>query len=232
MVNVLLAIQARSASTRLPNKVMLPLGGKPIIDHVINACKKSLKYMNNYSQKSKINVNMCIVIPEGDKLIHYLRDPIVVGPEEDLITRYKNAMEKYTPDYLVRITGDCPMIPSYLITKAINCAVKGEYDFLSNAHPNLRTFADGHDVEVCNKKLFSWLDKTSQEREHVFQILYENVYPEWRIGHIFSYIDLSSVKLSVDTEKDYKLVKKQFDSRFDKISKWKRMYGENTANNF
>lgn len=234
MKNVLIGIQARSKSVRLPNKAMKIIRGSTIIDHVIWRCRSAQNYINRYSERRQIYSNLAVLIPVGDPLKEHLkgRVDIIEGPEEDVIARYKVAIDNYKPDYLVRITADCPLMLPWLIGKTINVLIYNDYDFVTNAHPQLRTFADGHDVEACNIKLFNWLNEFSSEREHVFKILYDNVYPEWKIGHVFNHTDMSSVKLSVDTEKDYELVRKQMESMVDKKRKWESLYGEGTAYKF
>lgn len=234
-IKVVIGIQARTHSTRLPNKAMKRIRGITMVDRIINTCLKSEKYINRFTRRSGIEVVTYVLIPEGDPLKEYLSDKevgILEGPEQDLISRYKVLMDKEDPDYLVRITADCFLLPPFLITKCINTAVKNKYNFTTTAHPEFRTFFDGADVEVVDKELFEWLDKNSTEREHVFAYLVSN-YPDWyRPGLICNYLDLSAFKLSVDTQKDFDLTCKQYNSLMDKKEKWSKLWGESSVHQF
>jgi spore coat polysaccharide biosynthesis protein SpsF (cytidylyltransferase family) len=144
-------------------------------------------------------------------------------------------MQKEHPaQFTVRITADCPLLRSALITKAINISVRGQYDFVSNAMPKFRTFYDGCDVEVISSKLLDWLDQTARgsDREHVMSQLANNVPPWAQLGHIFNRVDTSFLKLSVDTEEDLKNVEEHFNSVEKKIQEWGNTHGHNTCHRF
>lgn len=238
-MNVLIAIQARTTSTRLPNKVMKRILGVTLIDNVINSCLKSSLYINRFSSKTGTNTEVVVLVPKDDPLKEYLsvrKDiKIIEGSEHDLISRYNDAMKLYDPDFICRITSDCFLIPPFLITKTINTAIKNDYDFTSTAYQDYRTFFDGADVEVCSRKLFSWLNENAKEefnREHVFSYLQKNK-PDWaKFGAVFSYLDLSALKLSIDTEEDLKLVTKQYTSIENKKRKFEETYGKGSAHMF
>jgi spore coat polysaccharide biosynthesis protein SpsF len=114
LLSVLIGIQARSTSTRLPRKCFEPLGGKRLLDHVIDSCHRAERYVNKNTYKNNYSASTALLIPEGDPLKKGFGSQvnIVEGPEDDVLTRYAIAVEKYKPDYICRITGDCPLMPS------------------------------------------------------------------------------------------------------------------------
>ena len=235
-ITVLIGIQARTNSTRLPNKAMKKIMGIPTVDHVVNAALKSSQYMNRFSERTGIRSLVWALIPEGDPLKEYLegRPGLYVhsGDPDDLVERYSFLVEEFNPDYIVRLTADCPLLPPFLITKCINTAVKNKYDFLDTAHPEYRCFFDGADVEVMSSKAFEWVYKNATDREHVCNILRSDP-PEWmNMGAIFSYLDLSAFKLSIDTQKDFDLVKNQIVSVQNKKRKWEEKHGKSSAHSF
>ncbi len=214
--NVLIGIQARSTSTRFPRKSFAMLGDKPLLQHVIDACKKAAMYENKFSFKKHTLVNVAVLCPFDDEIVPGFKNTcrIIEGPEDDVLTRYVNAAEKTAADYIVRITADCPLIPPYLISKHITSAVVNRHDYLSNVDERLRTSFDGIDCEVISKEALAWLHVNATEpkdREHVTTLLRREP-PKWaNIGHVVGYIDLSDLKLSVDTPEDLERVKKHYD---------------------
>lgn len=235
---VLIGIQARTNSTRLPNKAMLKIQGTPIIDHVINAGKRADRYVNRFEKRTGTKSMLWVLIPKGDPLKDYIEKnrphdvSVHEGDPEDLVDRYNTLAKELDVDYVVRVTADCPLLPPFLVFKSLNTAIKNEYDFLDNTNADYRTFFDGADVEVMSRRTLDWLHNNAEEREHVCSDLRTN-HPNWmKRGHVFSYLDLSAIKLSVDTQKDFDLVTNQYKSVQIKKRKWEDKYGKGTAHMF
>jgi len=217
---VLIAIQARSTSSRLPRKVFQKIGNKTMLEHVVDACRGSAKYINMHSYSKKIEADVAVLVPEGDEIAYSLgsRISVLEGSEKDVLSRYNKALLTFNPDYIVRITADCPLIPHFLISKTINCGVLNKHDYCSNVDENFRTAVDGFDCEIMSRRALEWLNETAtlpQDREHVTTLIRRSP-PEWAsMGNIIGYIDFSNVKLSVDTQEDLDRVK----AMHSKISK-------------
>lgn len=219
MINksVLIGIQARSTSSRLPNKALRMLGPKPVLKHVVDSCAYSANYLNKLTHKTMTSVGVALLIPEHDPIgEHYLfrNVQIVRGSENDVLSRYCLALNRLKPDYMVRITGDCPLIPPYLISKMIKLTLLNQYDYLSNVDPMARTAIDGFDCEVMSDRALSWLNEHAVEpydREHVTPLFRSNP-PSWaNRGGVISNLNFSSLKLSVDTEEDFERVSDQYE---------------------
>jgi len=146
-------VQARMTSTRLPGKVMLSLGGEPVIRHVLRRCQAI----------EGVDVVVCAV-PDGDKSTPIKREAIALGVrvatglEHDVLSRYHSAALAVDADIVMRITGDCPM------TDPIACA------------RILALLTDGVDYvasQDCEVFTFNALDRAHKEaddpydREHV-----------------------------------------------------------------
>lgn len=239
-INVCIGIQARSTSQRFPKKVFELIGGKPMLNHVLDACLKSCIYMNTYLHSKKIVVTPVILIPYGDEIKKYARIgkvQIVEGPEDDVLTRYKIMCDQLKPDYILRVTADCPLLPSPLITKAIKTAVMNHSDYCSNVDENTRTAIDGHDVEVVSKRALNWANDHAKPgtsfREHVTSILRTDLIPrDFRIDHIVGYLDQSNLKLSVDTPEDLERVRAYHDQLQRKIEAGKKRSGNNSVHRY
>lgn len=228
--DVLIGIQARSTSTRFPEKVFELIGGKPLLQHVIDACVTSTVYINKLGHKKSVYAKVAVLCPEGDKIATEFsaRAHVVTGSEDDVLSRYVKAAKKFECDYIVRVTGDCPLIPPHLITKHINAAVMNGHDYVSNVDERLRTSFDGLDCEVVSRRALEWLDenaRSKEEREHVTVRLRTNP-PEWlSVGHVIGYLNLADMMLSVNTKEDLARVREQFDSIEKAINVAERISG-------
>lgn len=235
--NVLIAIQARSTSKRFPKKVFEMIDGKPVLQHVIDACNRAAQYNNKYSYKNNINVSVAVLVPYGDLIIKQFSGKALIfeGPEDDVLMRYKIASDKMNSDYIVRITADCPLIPSHVITKHITTVVMNNHDYVSNVDEELRTAADGMDCEAFSKNLLDYVNLSAKEdryREHVTLMMRENP-PDWaKIGHIVGFLDMSSVKLSIDTPEDLERVRAEYKKIKQAIEKACEKSGEGSVYRF
>ena len=227
MSRVTIAIQARMTSDRLPGKALMKINGIPMIERVLMAAEKSAAFINN-GRRDDIKVNTALLVPENDELadIYFNRKntTVITGSEEDVLSRYTKCLEYFDADYICRITGDCPLIPPYVITKHIVNAVKYNYDFVTNAHPEVRMSPDGYDCEVISRDALLWADETAiskPHREHVTQILVQRLPERYKSACVLSHLDLSSLKISVDTEKDLEYVRNFDMNVLHKITKAK-----------
>lgn len=160
--------------------------------------------------KSNLKVQVVLLTPKGDKLNSMKWEiPVFQGPEYDVLTRYIGACDHYKPDYLVRITSDCPVIPSGIISKHIFASANYGFDYTTNTAEKCRTYPDGFDVQVMSMRLMKWLDENATHikyREHVANLL-EETRPDWlRMAHVVGYVDNSHLKLSVDEKDDLDFV--------------------------
>jgi spore coat polysaccharide biosynthesis protein SpsF len=148
-----------------------------------------------------------LLIPRGDEIAKdFDRIPVYEGSEPDVLSRYAEGADKFEATHIVRVTGDCPLIKPFIISKAINLGLRAGYDYLSNVDERCRTSPDGQDVEFVSRDLLKYMNQmasTPYEREHV-TILARNDAPKWaKRGFIIDHFDHSeSQKVSVDTEED------------------------------
>ena len=232
-VNVLIAIQARSTSTRFPQKIFKLIDKKSMLTHVIDRSKDCQFYIERPSNKIGIKVQIAILHPEGDnQIVSEFRNKGVVlisGDEQDVLSRYFKACDVIQPDYIVRLTSDCPLIPSGLISKHINTAVHNSLDYVNNVDEKCRLIADGHDCEVLSMKAVDWLRenaKTDEQKEHVtLAIRQAHGHNGLLCGFVATQFDTSKIKLSVDTPEDLEFVRAFYHSREYKKSLASNLYG-------
>jgi len=159
-------IQARMSSTRLPKKVMLKIGEKPVLWYVYNRVKLSKK------------VNEIIIATSSDKsddpIEKFCREENIKffrGSLEDVLDRFYYAAKRFNFEYILRITADCPLIDREIMDKGIDlhfASSNPENTYTSNTLEY--TFPDGLDIEIFSFKLLeeAWKNaKLKSEREHV-----------------------------------------------------------------
>ncbi len=233
---VVAIIQARMASSRLPGKVLLDIGGQPMLSRVVERMRGA---------KSLAQVVVATTTDASDDLVERLCQErgyqCYRGSAKDVLDRYYQAARRTAADIVVRVTADCPVIDPGLINSAVSTLL-GEaskrdewivntdqprsinkshlttYDFVANRLPPPwgRTYPIGLDVEACT---FAGLEtawreaRLSHQREHVMPFFYDN--PErFRIHLLNHETDLSAFRWTVDTAEDLELMR-QIYARFD-----------------
>jgi spore coat polysaccharide biosynthesis protein SpsF (cytidylyltransferase family) len=107
-------VQISMTSSRLPKKALIPIAGKNSAERVINAIKKS-NYIDNVIltfTTEKVDDALEEWAIKNNKL--YFR-----GNFKNVIKRYGDALSGFPCDYVIRVTGDCPVISVDLLDKLI-----------------------------------------------------------------------------------------------------------------
>ena len=230
MKSIAICIQIRNGSTRLPNKSSMNLEGEPVYKHLMRNVGRCVTFINKHSDKKGTRARVYFLVPFDeyeywevvcDKELRQYDITVIPGDPDNnsnVFYRYDQVFTMQKPDYIVRITGDCPFIPSALINKAINCAVSHKLHYISNVDEKYRTMPDGFDVEVINDEAFYWLKSNikngyDSDYEHV-TTYFRRCPPSWvRMASISGSFDLSSMKWSIDTRMDFEELSKLFGSK-------------------
>jgi len=195
-------IQARSGSTRLPQKVLLKVMGKTILEYALERIGKA---------KNIEGIIVATTLNEEDARIVDLAESIGIktyrGSSEDVLDRYYQAAKLFGIRHLVRITADCPLIDPWIIDKAVELYFESKADYCSNTLKE--TFPDGEDVEVLsfNALHSAWKSaKLLSEREHVTPYIKKNP-GRFKLVNFENDIDLSGKRWTVDREEDFRFIK-------------------------
>ena len=140
-MKVLLITQARIGSTRLPGKVLLPLGEETLLS----------VHLKRLSQCTTVNKIVVATTFEDsvDRLIDICKESEVdyhQGSLEDVLDRFYQAAIQYQPDWVVRVTSDCPLLDSRVVDQVVQEAIESDVDYCANIITE--DFPDGQDVEV------------------------------------------------------------------------------------
>ena len=134
-------IEARTGSSRLPNKVIAEINSNPMIFYVIDRVKqiKSVEQVVLATTNEK-NDQILVEIGKQNSIMTFTGDSI------DVLNRDYQCALQYNADPIIRITGDCPLIDPYLVENMLKFYLKNNYDYVSNRiNPK---YPDGLDVEI------------------------------------------------------------------------------------
>ena len=207
-MKIVAIIQARMSSKRLPGKVLLPLCGYPVIEHVVRRVKECKKINTIVVATSKSKADWPIVNWCKKNKINFFQ-----GSLNDVLDRYYKASILFKADIIVRVTGDCPVIDPKILDEVIIRFKKKNYDFYSLGG----NFPDGLDCQVFTFKALkksSIEAKLKSDREHVGTYIENTNRNSFKIGAYKKFKKLSHHRWTIDEPRDYKFLKKIFDKLF------------------
>jgi spore coat polysaccharide biosynthesis protein SpsF len=205
-MRIVVVVQARTGSSRLPGKVLMPLAGRPLLSRMIERVRTA---------KTPAAVVVATTADRADDVIEALAEDAGVacfrGHPTDLLDRHYQAGVRFHADAVVKIPSDCPLIDPAVIDRVIGqyIAHADTVDFVSNLQPG--TYPDGNDVEVIPIGVLekAWIEATEQhEREHTTPFIWERP-ARFRIHHVAweSGLDYSSThRWTIDYFEDYQFV--------------------------
>lgn len=198
----LVMIQARCGSTRLPNKVLKDLFGKPVLQRMIERVQHSKK-VDEVVVVTSIEKNNLPIL----ELCAKCGIRVGIGSEDDVLDRFYQTAKLLEPEYVIRLTADCPCFDYRLLDEAIE-EMQPDSDYLSMLS---ETFPDGMDLEIMKFEALrkAWKEsKHSFEREHVTQFI--NKRPnEFKLQDFVSQIgNYGNLRLTIDEKEDFELVEK------------------------
>jgi len=206
-MSLVVIIQARLCSSRLPGKVLLPAAGEPLLAHMIRRVRGA---------KLAERVVVATTTAPEDVAIEQLCDDLQVecyrGHPTDCLDRHYQVARLHDANAIVKIPSDCILIDPEVVDHVLAAyhATEGQYDYASNQHP--ATWPDGNDVEVLSMRALraAWQEATDPfDREHTTPYIWRR--PErfaklnvlWEAGLNYS----QSHRWVVDWEDDYQVVR-------------------------
>lgn len=171
--NVVLIIQARMGSTRLPGKSMMDLAGKSLIYRVLERVKR-IKNANK----------IILAIPDSsqndilEKEAKSINIEVFRGSENNLLDRYYKAADKYDADIVGRIPADNPLSEPEEIDRIITHHKSLNVpSFSSNlAQVNGSGYPDGIGAEMFDFSLlkYAWEHESDLlKQEHIHRNFYD-----------------------------------------------------------
>lgn len=190
-------------SSRLPNKVMLPILGRPMLELMIERLRR-VPQIND--------IVIATTAHESCEPIVQLAEQVGVGcyrgSEDDVLDRVLQAARSVNADLIVETTADCPVIDPAVITKVIQTFKQHDIDYCANILE--RTYPRGMDVQVFPTNVLAEVAELTDDpadREHVSLYIYKH--PErYRLLNVASKLppEAAALRLTVDTQEDLRLI--------------------------
>lgn len=221
-------------SSRLPGKVMMKIGKKPVLQILAERLSEA---------ETIDEVMVATTVKSSDDIIEKLCSRINMscyrGSEEDVLGRVKEAAESVNTETIVEITGDCPLmdpeVADYVVREYLNNFPL--FDYVTNigyTGNERREIPIGMDVRVFsyqNLKEISEITDDPEDREHVslyffrtgkdrFKLHNVSIPDKWKRNY--------NIRLTLDTKEDFELIK----ILYEELSKTNRKFGLEDILNF
>lgn len=205
---VVFITQARTASTRLPGKILKVVEGKAL-----------LYWFLKRSERSSLCDRLCVATTDNadDTAIadlvrtNFPGVHVTRGSENDVLARYRQAAVETEADVIVRVTSDCPFFDWTLVDRCVRTLLDSGVDAVRSLRG---PFPLGLDVEVFTREALEKahaLGRTNEEREHVGPYIYRTHAEEFSIKWVGNEGDAwPECRLTLDYPEDLFLVKKLY----------------------
>jgi spore coat polysaccharide biosynthesis protein SpsF (cytidylyltransferase family) len=195
-------IQARMSSTRLPGKVLEPIGQFPMIVFMLRRVARATQLDHLAVATSTAQADDALATEVERHGFSCFR-----GDLRDVLNRFNGAAKEYSADIIVRLTGDCPLTDPDLIDTAVSTLISSNFDYVSNVDPP--TYPNGLDVEAFTRSALSQAHSSADsplDREHVTPYIRRNK-AQFSQANLRSIVDLSSLRWTVDHADDLAFVR-------------------------
>lgn len=204
---MLVAIQARMSSTRLPGKVLADLCGRPLLWHIVcraRACRSVDQVVIATSDN-----------PADEPIRAFARTeavPCFAGSDQDVLDRLTRTARRFDADALVRITGDCPLVDPETVGRVVAAyqVHEGTVDYVTNFVPP--TFPDGLDTDLYPRATLEqlWREVTDPFWREWFPGYLQEHPEQFRILNVRADVNLSALRWTVDYEEDLAFVREVY----------------------
>ena len=214
---------ARLSSTRLPEKNIKHLAGKPMIQHLAERVSRA----NSIDKVIIATSNL----PSDDPL-EKLADEIGIGcyrgDLDDVMQRIVGAADKYECETIVEILGDNPLVHSSLIDEVIDKYKKHNLDYAANITREYEPHTDGMSlfsiglrVQVYStsvaKKYTEYPDYLDNGR-HPCAYIFDNP-DKFKVGYVeakghWSFMKRPPLNFAVNYPKNFELARRIFEKQY------------------
>ena len=157
-------LQARMGSHRLPGKVLMEIGGKPVLLHCLDRALR----IDGTDAVCLATSDQPADDPVADAASQRPEVTVFRGPEDDVLERYRGAAAAIGAAIVMRLTCDCPLVDPEVCGDLLRLRAKTDAVYASNVA--VREWPHGLD---CEAFLRTALDDAAAsatdayDREHV-----------------------------------------------------------------
>jgi len=202
---VVVIVQARVGSTRLPAKVLMPLAGRPMVEHVLRRAAAITgvdEVVAAIPDRADDDLLAEAVMATGMRLVR--------GSADDVLARYAAAAASADAEIVVRVTADCPFL-----SRVVSGGVLAGYvkcDYVSNTLE--RTYPRGLDTEAFSREALDTAQREARDRvdrEHVTPFIYRHP-NRFIVRQVLADVDRSALRWTVDTPEDMEFARAVYDA--------------------
>ncbi len=210
---IVATIEARMDSVRLPGKVLLPVLGKPILQHIIERLRRS-EYIDEVVVATTTHPTDETIVD----LCFSINCPVFRGSVNNIVERLLGASEEVGADIIIQATGDNPLIDHRIVDKTIKMFFSGQCDYACN---NIEaSFPLGLDVRMFSREALLTVARLTKDPID----LIHGSYFIYRRPDIFKIVSFKAededywpeLRLTVDEPADYKLIQAIYQNLYDK----------------
>lgn len=206
MTRTVLVIQARMGSSRLPGKVLMDIGGKPMIDRVVERARRV---------RGVAEVVVATSVDAGDDPLEaHVRSttgaPVVRGSEDDVLSRFVKAARAFDADRVIRATADCPLFSPMANEGVLAVQQAGDLDYVHTWGE--RHLPRGTDAEVATRAALELAAEQATlppDREHVTPWIRRET-DRFRLGTWHFGQQLAHHRWTVDEPDDLALIRRVY----------------------
>jgi spore coat polysaccharide biosynthesis protein SpsF len=189
-------------STRLPGKVLRDIGGKSMLEHVLERARAACEL-----DKIVVATTENEEDDEIERVAEGMGITVFRGSEHDVLDRYYQAAKAHGANPVVRLTADCPLLDPDEVDRVVRSfAASPDLDYLGTG----KTYPEGYGTEVFTYEALqrAWEEASlSSEREHVTSYIWDGD-DRFVVGRIELPHDRSEIRVTVDRPVDVEVVTK------------------------
>ena len=207
-------IQARLSSSRLPNKVLLPLAGHPVLWHVARRVTAATRIDHVVVATSTADEDTAIAEACTEWGIDHIR-----GPLDDVLGRFCLAIHETGAGVVVRVPADKPLVDIDAVDELVAAHLASGADYTTNmgaGWPADRSCPFGLELEVASAAALLNANAsacTNADREHVMPYLYRADHG-FRVHRVAARNPFAPMlpRLNLDTAEDYEVIRRIYEA--------------------
>lgn len=191
-----MVLQARMGSTRLPGKVLMPLGGTTLLGWIVQRLRdmpwQLVIATSDQAQDDAI-----------DSHCKLLNVPCFRGSEHDVLDRYYQCAVAYGFSHVIRLTGDNPCTDTEALHQLVELHLGSAADYTHSLGE--LPVGVGAEIFTVESLQVSWCEgRSAHHREHVNEFILEQP-ARFRIVmlKVASAKYAPNLRLTIDTSEDY-----------------------------
>lgn len=207
MSSIVAAIQARMGSSRVPGKALLDLAGRPLVGHMVDRLRR-VRHVSEIVLATTTD-------PRNAPLVAFAKSEgigVVQHPaENDLAGRFAGLIENRRGQFVLRTSGDCPLIDVGVLQRMVDVALSDpDADFVSNRIN--WSYPLGLSVDVISRRSIEWCDRNlvgAEDREFFATYIRDHA-DRFKVIPIVNDVDLSHHGWTVDEPADVEFMRRIF----------------------